>query len=316
MSNYYEILGVSKDATEDEIKKEYRRLSLKFHPDRNPSPDATEKMKEINTAYNILSNNETRQRYNMEIGGIGSGSPFPFMHHFNGNGGRGENIFFHHTTSMEGNGGPQMEFANLNNIFNMMFQGGEMNEDNMFQQHIFEQINKPPPIVHKIQISLKQAYEGCNISLEIVKWVLTNGIRINQSETISFNIPEGIDDNEIIILREKGNIISHSLKGDVKIVVSIQNTEGIFERNGIDLILKTQITLKHALCGGSYNFIHLNGKSYTINTSQIIHPEQKQVMPNLGIKKNEMVGSLIVIFDVIFPKALSKDVVLKLREIL
>lgn len=65
MADHYEVLGVSRDATDEEIKKAYRKLATKLHPDRNPSPEAAEKFKEVTHAYDVLSNPEERRRYDM-----------------------------------------------------------------------------------------------------------------------------------------------------------------------------------------------------------------------------------------------------------
>jgi DnaJ-class molecular chaperone len=85
--NYYQILGVNENASHDEIKKAYRNLSLKFHPDKNPSPEATEKYKKINEAYDILGDEQNRKKYEME-----RQNPFMRMGSRGGMGGVGINI--------------------------------------------------------------------------------------------------------------------------------------------------------------------------------------------------------------------------------
>jgi DnaJ-class molecular chaperone len=95
---YYDILGVSKDATDSDIKKAFRALSLKYHPDRNPNEDTTEKFQKIGEAYETLSDPEKRNQYENEMNGVPFGMPFSHMDSMN-------------------------EFQDMNNIFNMMFGG-------------------------------------------------------------------------------------------------------------------------------------------------------------------------------------------------
>ena len=99
--DYYELLGVNKDASNDEIKKAYRKLSLLHHPDRPGNEGNTEKFQEINEAHDVLSNSEKRMMYDNELNGIGQ-NPFMGMH-----------------PGMHP--GMGAEFADINNIFNSFF---------------------------------------------------------------------------------------------------------------------------------------------------------------------------------------------------
>ena len=92
---------------------------------------------------------------------------------------------------------------------------------------------------------------GSTIPLEIYRWILENGIKVHETETIYVTVPQGIDDNEMIILRDKGNVINETVKGDVKVFVKIIN-ETEFKRSGLDLILERNISLKEALCGFTF----------------------------------------------------------------
>jgi len=301
---YYEILDVGKEATEDEIKKAYRRLSLQYHPDRNPSAEATEKIREINTAYETLGDKESRKRYDFHLRGEG-GMEFPAF--ANARGGAPGQMFFH---TNFGRGGEHVDFANIGNIFESVFGGGGGGfNPEFFQQHIHQQLNKPMAVVANIEISLTQSYNGCVVPIEINKIEIINGEHVRKIEKIYVTIPEGIDNNEVIIIRDKGNETSNGTKGDIKVFISIKKdntnlSEMIFERNGLNLIFKKNILLKEALCGFEFNIKHLNGSNYCIKNNSIISPGQKQVIPKLGIKRDGNVGNLIIDFDILFPTSL------------
>ena len=310
-NNYYETLGVSNSASESDIKKAYRSLSLKYHPDRNPSEDATTKFQEINAAYEVLGDGQKRKQYDQELaGGFPMGS------------------------------GPDMD--DINNIFNMMFNMGGMHgipgmprggmhgmpggihifhgtPGNPFGgPNIFQQMQKPAPIIKNIVISLEQAYNGGSIPLEIERWIIQNDMKISELETIYVTIQKGIDDNEILIMRDRGNVINPELIGDIKIVVKIENNTK-FRRSGLDLIYLKKITLKESLCGFAFEIDHINGKKLNMTNQAnktIIIPNTKKVVPNLGMIRDGQTGNMVIEFDVEFPKYLSEEQTKTIAEIL
>ena len=177
MSNhkYYKILELQPGASEEAIKKSYRKLSLKHHPDRNNnSEESKRKFQEINEAYERLTSNEEAKT---------------------------------------DNGFNEAEMFNAENIFNM-FQGnmGGFNNINI-------QINKPPAIIKNITITLKDAYLGIMLPVEIERSIIEENQKKIEKETIYINIPRGIDRNEIIIYRNKGHITPTGLVGDIKIII-------------------------------------------------------------------------------------------------
>jgi DnaJ-class molecular chaperone len=318
---HYETLEVDKNASEEEIKKAYRRLSLQYHPDRNPTPEASDKIREINTAYETLGDAETRKRYDRQLSGrVGldffgeGGMDFPPFATPRGGGG-GPQMFFH---TNFGNGGEHVEFANIGNIFEAMFNGGINPE--MFHQHIHQQIHKPMPIVMNIEISLTQCYSGCVYSLDVNKVEVFNGEQIRKTDKIQITIPEGIDNNEMIIVREQGNQVN-GVKGDIKVFVAVKKdpqniAETSFERSEINLVFKKEISLKEALCGFSFNIKHLNGSNYCIKNTSIITPNQKQVIPKLGMKREGNLGSLVVEYTIVFPTSLDDEKKEAIKELL
>ena len=118
-----------------------------------------------------------------------------------------------------------------------------------------------------IIINMEQVMTGANLPLEIERWILQDGSKVFEKETIYVEVPKGVDENEIIIIRERGNAISDNHKGDIKIFVKINNTSH-FKRNGLDIIYEKNISLKEALCGFTFELKHINGKTYTINNNE------------------------------------------------
>jgi DnaJ-class molecular chaperone len=337
MSNYYETLGVGKDASEQDIKRAYRALSLKWHPDRNTSPDAQSKFQEIGQAYETLSDSGKRAEYNDELDGInrnpffrtnsmaepdisdifnmmfgqasggplfGQGGAGPLF----GQGGAGpfgQGGAFGQEIHLGGQGGPKIH------IFRQGFPGQGFP---FFQQ----QLQKPPPIIKNVEITFEQAYSGCVLHVEVDKWTIQQELKINELEMVYVNIPAGVDQDEIIVLRDCGNTVSPELKGDIKFVVKIAPSS-LFERYGMDLIYKKQITLKEALTGFSFELHHVSGKMLCLNNNTnrtIIKPNYKKVISNLGMLRDGNSGNLIIEFSVVFPDTLSLEQMTALSQIL
>ena len=305
---YYNILGVDENASQDEIKKAYRSLSLKYHPDRNigNSELTDEKFKKIGQAYEILSDNTKREEYNNR------NTPPNFVNMAN-----------------------MSAMANLDELFNNLFgmhHGGVNIGGNPFgglggpQIHIFRNgapmnihpnFQKPPPIIKNITINMEQVFSGTSISLEIERWIVDNSIKMFETESMFINLPKGINDNELIILPDKGNILNDNCKGDIKIFVKVENKTD-FVRSGLDLLIDKNLTLKEALCGFMFQLPFINGKEYTIhnNTGNIIHPYYKKTIPNMGLTRETQTGNLIITFIINFPESITHDKIELLKDIL
>jgi DnaJ-class molecular chaperone len=315
--NFYETLGVPNDADEGTIKKAYRMLSLKYHPDRNQSEDANSKIQAINEAYEILSDAGKRSEYDHKLK-YGEDNPFVRMNSMN-------------------------EFSDINNIFNMMFgqgfpgqgfpgqgfpgQGfGGMPEIRVFhgggpginiRTQTFHSVQKPDPLSKTVQLNMEQCYNGCSIPIDIERYVVNNNTRTSELETINVNLPPGINDGETVILHGKGNAIN-GMYSEVRIQIQIQNNTE-FSRQGLDLTINKTISLKEALCGFSFEITHLNGKRMSINNKNnpaIIKPNYKKVVPSLGMKRENSVGNLIIEFVIEFPEKLSQEQIEQLSNVL
>ena len=309
-NNLYEILGVDKTATQEEIKKAYRKLSLELHPDRNNGSDeSTEKFKKISNAYETLGDEDKRKVYDMRdnnftnSGGGGGINPNDLFNFFS------QNLFSKMGQHMNMRQGPipHGPIPHGPGFFNV--EGTA--------ESIRQSLNKPIPIMKNLEITLTKSYVGCTLPLEITRWVNENGIKREETETIYINIPKGVDNNELIILRDKGHIINDSIKGDIKIFISVKNdTE--FIRTGLDLVLNKTITLKEALCGFSFDMKYLDGRNFKINNGNgnVIGFNYKKVLPDMGMKRDNHTGNIIINFTIVFPEKLTQDQIDSLLSIL
>jgi len=308
--SHYDILGVSKTASDIEIKKAYRSLSLKYHPDRNPDASASAKLQDINAAYECLQDKDQRKMYDMQ-----QFDGFPGM-------------------SFQ----PNMQSVNvpddINNIFQMLFGGGGMHMDpnvRVFhsgmghQSHpLFRQpsrthyYQKPDAITLRLNISLEQAYSGCTLPIVVKRDVMIGDVTIQEDETLYVTIVPGSDDNEIIVLSEKGHVTPQQEKGDIKVMLRVENNTP-YRRNGLDLHYTQCLTLKEALCGFSLVIAHINGKMLSLNNKTsitVVKPNFKKIVANLGMKRGDAIGNLIIEFDIQFPDRLDPTQLDALRAIL
>lgn len=316
--NFYETLEIPETASFDEIKKSYRRMSMIYHPDKNKNnPDATAKFQKISEAYETLSDPEKKKEYDLMrnnpfvkmMGGGGASGQNPvddlFSHIFGG-------IPFAHMQSF---GPGQSDRVNMNNPFGpnvRIFHNGIPVNPQGFAQGL----QKPTPIIKNIIVPIDKILTGTTMPIDIERWFIQDGNKMFEHETVYVNVPKGIDEGEIIVLREKGNIVSDDCKGDIKLFIKIENdTE--FKRSGLDLICEKVISVKEALCGFSFELKYITGKVYTINNNSgnIISHGYRKIIPNMGFTRDQHVGNLIIIFNVKFPEKLTTETMEQLKKI-
>lgn len=303
----YKVLGVNKSASQEEIKKAFRKLSMKHHPDKNNnSEESTKKFQEISQAYEVLGDENKRKEYDN-----------PMKSRFN-------------TGNMPPGFNATMNGVNIDELFGRMFSGaggihhfggmgrGPGSGPGFIRVNQFHNaLRKPSPIVKNLVISLEEAYNGCNKPIVIKRTVINDNKRNDEEETIYVDIPKGIDNNEIIMCKNKGHIINSQIRGDVKIIIKVKN-DTTFNRNGLDLHYKKKITLKEALCGFTIELEYFNGKKFKIinEKGNIVSPNNRKVVAGMGMSRGNHKGSLIIMFDIEFPEKLSNEVISKLDELL
>jgi curved DNA-binding protein len=289
-SDFYKTLGVPPTASLTDIKQAYRKLSFKYHPDRNKDPSSQSIFQTINEAYETLSDPSKRTQYDRRQAGasVGGFDDEDLQHMLNmmfgGGGGRG-GVHVFEFGARPGGGGDFFHFGPPPPMA----------------------AGPPPPLVKPLVLTLEQCYTGCTLPVEIERVVQQYPMQTSEKETLYVDIPVGIDTNEYIVIRDKGHIVGDKT-GDLKIVVQIAHHDH-FQRNGLDLYYKNTISLKEALLGTTISFQHLNGKLYNITSApEIIYSGMKKQIAGLGMLRpgHAITGNLWLEFAVVFPHSLSE----------
>jgi DnaJ-class molecular chaperone len=314
--SFYNILEVPETASTDDIRKSYRRLSMLYHPDKNKNnPDSTAKFQKISEAYETLGDEESKREYDVSRNN-------PFFKMMGQNSGQNSG---HHTSHnpmdelfgnlfgvplghMQSFGPGQMPFGSNIRIFH---NGVPVNPQGFVQG-----LQKPTPIIKNISVPIDKILTGTTIPVDIERWIIQDGTKMFENETVYVTVPKGIDEGEIIVLREKGNVVREDCKGDIKVFIKIENdTE--FKRSGLDLFLDKTITVKEALCGFTFDLKYITGKTYTITnqSGNIISHGYSKTIPNMGFSRDNHTGNLIIVFNVKFPEKLTEEVMEQLKKI-
>jgi len=332
--DYYKILGVDEKASEDELKKAYRKMSMIHHPDKNGNTDESkQKFQELNNAYELLSDANKRRTYDMMRKG-GGGGGMPNVFHFGGGGGGMPpgmppgipeellHMLFGGAAGGHGPGmGPKVVFQTFHNG---RMNGGFTHQGHPQQQQQQQQQQAPPnvrvyqvpeTIVKTVSLTLEQCYNGCSIPLEIDRQVPDNDIIKIERETIHAQIPKGILQGDTIILNDCGHMNEVGMKGDVRIVINVLQ-HALFKVEHLDLTIEKTIPLKAALCGFDFEITHLNGRIFKLanKPGNVIKPGNIKTIPGLGLEKGGESGVLKIKFNIEFPDTLTPEQIQTLQQ--
>ncbi len=308
--DYYKILGVLKNASQDEIKKAYRKLALKYHPDKtNGDKKAEERFKEIGEAYEVLKDPEKRKKYDQlganwkqyENAGYGGGGGFDFSQ-FGGQSPGGGRTFYYEGDMGDIFGGSGGGFSDF---FNAFF-GGRGGAQSGFSGR--QRPRKGQDLQAEMEISVYEAYHGTSRILNV------------DGKKLRVNIkPGSYDGLELRIKGKGGRGAAGGADGDIYIKIKVQ-PDSLYKTDGNNLTLKADIDLYTAVLGGKAEINTLAGKlnvpvpkgSQTGSKLRLIG----KGMPIYG--KPGQFGDLYVQLNVVIPKNLSQEEVnlfKKLKEL-
>ena len=249
--DYYEVLGVSKTATDAEIKKAYRKLAMKYHPDYNPGDkEAEEKFKEINEANEVLSDPKKRQLYDQY--GFAGVDPNYAAQNGGGPGGFG---------GFSGFGGDGVD---LGDIFGDIFGGGFGGFGGSSRSANPNAPRKGQDIRVRITLTFDEAVHGCKKNITITRQQECTECHgsgtIAVKKTLEANVPAGIDDDQGFRLSGMGNAGTNGgPAGDVIVAVTVQPSE-VFQRDENNIYVVFPITYSQAVLGDTITVPSIDGK--------------------------------------------------------
>lgn len=337
--DFYKTLGIAKGATDDEIKKAYRKLALKYHPDKNKSPAAEERFKEIAEAYEVLSDKKKRDIFD-QYGEDGLHGGIP------GGGNEGGQPF-----SYEFHGDPRATFAQFfgsSDPFGMFFGGGQnstrmfdpfgagMDEENdamngifgnqragvgpggAFRSQSFNIHQSPnrkarqqdPPIEHDLYVTLEDVDKGCTKKMKISRMVMQpDGTSRKEEKVLNITVKPGWKAGTKITFQKEGDVLPGKIPADIVFIIR-DKPHDKFKREGSDIRYTAKVTLKQALCGITVRVPTLAGAELTLNThGEVIKPNTVKRIQGRGLpfpKEPSRRGDMLVSFDIKFPENITQ----------
>jgi curved DNA-binding protein len=302
--DYYKILGVKKNATADQIKKEYRKLARKYHPDVSKDADAEQKFKDIAEAYEVLKDPEKRKAYdqfgsNWKAGQQQQQNQSQYQQTRGAAYGSASGFDF---------GGGFGDAGQYSDFFESLFGGGQRRRSSARQ--VFRQ--KGEDVNATITIPLVVAYHGATrlISFEIPS-ILPDGQKVNKKVSLNVKIPKGIKNGQKIRLAGQGSPgYNGGNAGDMYIKIEIEKHR-IFNFEGADIYLNLPIAPWEAALGSSVNVPTPTG---TIKLKIPAGSSQGKILrvKGKGIPA-KITGDMYVVINIVLPPA-SNDKARKVYE--
>uniref|UniRef100_A0A7N0T6J2 J domain-containing protein n=1 Tax=Kalanchoe fedtschenkoi TaxID=63787 RepID=A0A7N0T6J2_KALFE len=332
--DYYKVLQVDRGASDEDLKKAYRKLAMKWHPDKNPNnkKEAEAKFKQISEAYDVLSDSQKRAIYDQhgEEGLKGQVPPPP------GGGGYPSAGFDGGSTTFRFN--PRSaddifsEFFGFSSPFGGM---GDMGGSRgggggaggfsrgMFSEDIFNSFRgggpgegsgnaprKAPPIERALPCSLEDLYKGTTKKMKISRDAIDSSGRTSSvQEILTIEIRPGWKKGTKITFPEKGNETRGVIPSDLVFIID-EKPHNVFKRDGNDLVVTEKISLVEALTGYTAQIATLDGRSLTIPINSIISPTYEEVVKGEGMpipKDPSKRGNLRIKFNIKFPAKLTGE---------
>ncbi len=346
--SFYDILGVSKDASQDEIKKAYRKLAREYHPDLHPGDEvAAEKFKEVSEAYDTLSDPQKRQAYD-NPSPFGDGGGFGGFDGFSGFGGGGGSIF-DSIFDMFGGGGGGRASATRESVGEDITQNLTLTfEEAAFgvQKEITITRSEPCPSCNGTgakngtkfktcgtcngsgrvkyaqdtpfgRIVSERVCSSCRGSGKIIEEICPDckgkGME-RKTVKLKVNIPAGVETGQVMTVRGEGERSKTGRAGNLQLIINVL-PHRIFKREGADLYIDFPVTFIQAALGEKVKVPTLKGTELQFTLSEGVQSGAVLKLKGHGITTRRGTGDMFVTIIVELPKKLSKDQKNKLKDL-
>ena len=325
--DYYDILGVSRDADASAIKSAYRKLARKYHPDVNKTKEAEEKFKDINEAYEVLSDKAKRQRYD-SLGSNWQGgadyTPPPGFENFSFNfnqggaqgfdfGGSGFSDFF---SSLFGDMMGGMGQSQTRQNFGFDFGGGRAQSSAKSSGRTQKE---DLDITKTLNVTARELFEGKPISVtftDMERCTQCNGGGycshcggtgiVSKPKNVKVKLPKGIEEGKKVRLKGEGKTDGRGNKGDLYLVVHFKDSEYSFD--GENITKDIEITPPEAVLGCTKDIETLHGK-ISIKIPAGVSSGQSLRLKQLGLPKSNGYGDLNARIKIVVPKNQSEEII-------
>lgn len=313
--DYYEVLGIPRNATPDQVKRAYRKLAKQHHPDRNPGDKTAEsRFKEVQAAYEVLSDPEKRKLYD-QFGHTGARGPAGGWR----SGPGGQRVY-----TWKSGGGPDIPVEDLDDLFSVFAGGGGRRRAagrSIFEE-FFKRAGGPEgesygqaaagtDVEHPVDLSFEQAVHGTKLDL-----TLTDP-RTATPQRITVKIPPGVADGQRIRLRGKGSSGGPGMPAGNLYIVCRVRPHPYFRREGNDIYLDLPLTISEAALGTRVEIPTLGGR--TMLTVPPGTPSGAKLrLKDQGVRAGgKAAGHLYAVVRIVPPKTLSpqqRELLEKLRQ--
>ncbi len=329
--DYYKILGVSKNASTEEIKKEYRKLAMKWHPDKNPEnrSQAEDEFKKINEAYSVLSDQEKRRIYDLYgtdglKGQYGEHYEDEFISSLFEGFGFFENLFggFAQSNRRKGSDIQYNITIDFNDVVNGVKKEIEYDREIPCPHCKGTRADSPDDILEcphcngKGKIRNRQAFfvisqtcpycEGTGKTIaKMCKLCKGKGFQ-KQREKMTIEIEPGIDEGSVLLYRGKGNSISKDRPaGDLYVVLDVKK-DNIFTKDGLNILIELPLPFTAAILGDTVDIPYFNKEKISIDIPPKTGNGDKIRLRGRGIKKSGYSGDLIATVRLIVPDRINR----------